>query len=238
MQVDHNTRCQFCGGPTIHRKDVNLNNRCFFFPKCSGQSSLFGSSSEALTFLDFETTGLEVGKNNVIEFGALKIDEDGNEHTFQAFVRPKEVISEKITQITGIDAAMVEGASSLEETMQEFALFSANTKLVAHNADFDIPWLVTASLRYEIPLKIDTVICTLKWAREAGEPRCSLGALTKKYAIAHTNAHRALADAVATKEVYFIFENSYKNKQPQKPLSDYKNAAKILVEKYRENFQP
>ena len=70
--VDFDIRCILCNGPTIHRNDINLSNRCFNYPKCSGQKGLFGQEIESLTFLDFETTGLEVGKESIIEIGALK----------------------------------------------------------------------------------------------------------------------------------------------------------------------
>ena len=237
LVVDKTTTCHYCNGPTIHRKEMNVAHRCFFFPKCSGQTSLFGAQSEALVFLDFETTGLDIAKNNIIEIGALKIDEEGNEHIFQTFIKPTNSVSSTITKITGITNEMVENAPTLKDSLQAFLDYVGNAKIVAHNTDFDIPWLYTAALRHKIDLKSNQVICTYKWAKANHEPSCSLTALTRKYKILHANAHRALADAVATKELFFIFDNQRIAPRPIKNILDYQALSEKLVSKYESFFQ-
>ena len=229
FMIDAKQRCAFCNSPTIHRADINLGHRCFFFPKCSGHVSLFGSVQESLVFLDFETTGLDVGKDALTEVGAIKIDEDGYEHTFQTFIKPPCEITAGITQLTGITNEMVAAAPSLPEVMKELMAFIGSAKIVAHNTDFDLLWLVTSCLKCDIPLPDNVVVCTLKWARQLQEPHSSLGALSKKYAIKHLNAHRALADAVVTKEIYFIFESLKKSPMPLMAVGDYLGVSKKLV---------
>lgn len=237
MVMDEQHRCTFCNGPTIHRSDMNLSHRCFFYPKCSGQIDLFGTVKESLIFLDFETTGLEAGRDSIIEIGAVKIDEDGYEHIFQTFINPGIPISEHITKITGITQDMVAEAPPLKNMLSKFIEFIGNCKIVAHNVDFDILWLLTNSIHYKLPLQDNPVICTLRWARQSGEPHCSLGALSKKYAIRHNNAHRALADAVTTKELFFIFEGFKKSPRPQLKLSEFRDLAQRTAEKYSESIQ-
>lgn len=232
LHVDTEKRCDVCNGPTVHKPQMNITNRCFFFPACADQGQLFGGEKESLVFLDFETTGLEIGRDSIIEFGALKIDEDGDEHSFQRFVSPNRPLPPKIIQITGITDTMLEGAPQLEPVLDDFLAFLGNSKLVCHNADFDIPWLVTASLKHQRPIQTKNVICTMNWAKSSQESRYGLGALTKKYNIGHENAHRALADAVATKELYFILANKKISPRPLKPLSDYHALSKRLVERY------
>ena len=232
MVVDSQHRCTFCNGPTIHRSDMNIAHRCFFFPKCSGQIDLFGTVKESLVFLDFETTGLEYGRDSIIEIGALKIDEDGYEHTFQSFVRPTLPPDAHITQITGITPEMLEGAPELNTVLGHLMEFVGSAKIVAHNAEFDIPWLLTALIKHQFEIPEKQVICTLNWARKSGEGHCSLGALSKKYAIRHHNAHRALADAVSTKELFFVFEGFKKSPRPETHFKDYLPMAKRAVEKY------
>jgi len=65
LQIDYDIRCELCNSPTLHRRHMNIGNRCFFFPKCSGQADLFTEKKQSFTFLDFETTGLEVGRDSM-----------------------------------------------------------------------------------------------------------------------------------------------------------------------------
>jgi DNA polymerase III alpha subunit (gram-positive type) len=53
------------------------------------------------------------------------------------------------------------------------------------------------------------------------EAKCSLSALTKKYNIGHLNAHRALADAAVTKELFFIYDAQDDHEKHEKPIQHY-----------------
>lgn len=237
MQLDYTERCGLCNSPTIHRATMNLGHRCFFFPKCSGQTDLFGAVRESFTFLDFETTGLEIGRDYLIEVGALKIDEDGYEHVFQSLIKPPVPISPKITQITGITNDMVANSPPLLPVLKSLVDFIGTSKLVIHNADFDMLWLLSGVIRHNLNLSDTQVICTLKWARSMGEAQASLGALTRKYGIGHANAHRALADAAATRELFFIFDRNNKVPRPHQTVSDFKASTQKLVDRYPDYVQ-
>jgi DNA polymerase III epsilon subunit family exonuclease len=232
MIVDKTHLCQWCNGPTIHRPVDNLSHRCFFYPKCSGQADLFVAKHEEIIFLDFETTGLEPGRDHIIEIGALKMDEEGCDIPFQMFVKPPVPIDERITKITGITDAMVKDAVSIEVAMGKLMAFIGTGKLVAHNAEFDIPWLMTSALSLGLPIHENKVICTLKWARKNGEARASLGTLTKKYSISHHNAHRALSDAASTRELYLIYENTFPQNKIEDSLADYRKRSEEIVSRY------
>lgn len=234
--VDHEKRCGYCQVPTVYHPSMNLAHRCFYYPACSGQGDLFQTKKESFTFLDFETTGLEVGKDSIIEIGAVKIDEDGYEHPFQTFIKPPFPIPVPITKITGIDDSMVENAPDLKSAITNFVEFAGMSTIVAHNSDFDLPWLVTSCLRHDIDLNTSNVVCTFKWAKALGESRCSLGALSKKYGLSHNNAHRALADAAVTKELFFIFENS-QSSRVEVPIQNYVEFSTKIVEKYKDFVQ-
>ncbi len=86
--------------------------------------------------------------------------------------------------------------------------------------------LILTFLSFNLHSKNNTIICTFKWAQLMKEPRSSLSALTKKYKIGHLNAHRALADAAVTKELFFIYEDAQLVERPTQPLSDFE---KILA---------
>lgn len=232
MIVDATARCSYCNSPTINRVESNIGSRCFYFPKCSGQANLFAAQTDSLVFLDFETTGLEAGRDSILEIGALKIDEEGFEETYQTFIKPPVDIPEKITSITGITADMVKDAPTIEEIFPEFARFIGKSIIVAHNSDFDLPWLQVAAKQLNVPIETKKVICTLKWARASAEGQCSLEALTKKYKISHSNAHRALADAAATKELFFIFKDLKAVPAPEIEISHYEETAEKLIARY------
>ena len=237
LLVDLHTKCDLCQSPTTHRPDINMGHRCIFHPDCSGQNNLFLEKKEPLLFLDFETSGLEIGKESIIEIGALKVDENGIEHTFETFVKPQEPISPKIQKITGITNEMLADVPSLSDSMMKFKDFIKGTTLVAHNADFDLPWLITALLRLDLEIPFDKVICTLEWARKNKESQCSLGKLSRKYNLSHNNAHRALADAVTTKGLYYILEQQNEANKSFKSIDTYKTRCADLVEKYSNYVQ-
>ncbi len=232
LLVDQSTRCGICNGPTIHRAAANMGHRCFFFPKCSGQTDLFNTTKETIVFLDFETTGLDSTRDHIIEIGALKIDEEGFEHVFESFVKPPVTISEKITNITKITNDMVAKAPLINTVFAQLIEFIGASRLVAHNAEFDIPWLLVNAQRIKVKPNIKDIVCTMKWAKLAKESSASLGKLTKKYHITHQNAHRALSDAVSTKELYFIFEQQYADTKIVDPLTIYSDIATKQLDYY------
>ena len=221
MQISHDHACKLCNGPTVYRTQANMGHRCFYFPKCSGQSSLFSQKKESLVFLDFETTGLEPGKDYIIEIGALKIDEEGFEHTFDTFIKPPISIPERIQQITKINNDMLIDAPEMDTVIQDFYNFVGDATIVAHNAEFDITWLLMEYFKYNLSHQDNSIICTLKWAQKMKEGRCSLSALTKKYKIGHLNAHRAIADSAVTKELFFIYEDAQKIPRPIQPIESF-----------------
>ena len=108
----------------------------------------------------------------------------GTESLFQCLVRPEKEIPPHITKITHITNEMTRYSAKIAEVLPDFLKFIKGSILVAHHADFDIKWLLNASEKIDISLDADTqAICTLEWAKKLKEPRCSLGALTKKFNI-------------------------------------------------------
>jgi len=233
LMVDHEVRCDYCGSPTVRRRQGTFGNRCLFFPACSGQAGLFSGPQESYVFLDFETTGLEIGRDCLLEVGAVKVSADGTESFYQSFIRPIGPIPPKITTITGIHEGMVADAPSLQAVLGDLIPFIGDARLVIHNADFDMPWLLVSMMRHGYDCPSNMVTCTLKWARASGESQGSLGALTRKYRIHNPNAHRALADASATRELFFIFEQRAKPSRPQQDARDYWKMATEVTTRYK-----
>ena len=187
--------------------------------------------------MDFETTGLEIGNESIIELGACKVDSNGKESFFQELVKPVHDIKPLITNITGIDNDMVKHAPSLRDVLREFLIFCGNADIIAHNAQFDIPWLITSLMRHQMTISFQQVLCTLKWAKTKEDGKRSLGALSKKYHIGHENAHRALADAVVTKSLYYIYDKEHDD-HPFESTDRYLNISKKIVAQFPDFIQP
>lgn len=90
---------------------------------------------------DLETTGLSPETNEIIEIGALKVQDGKVQERFMEFIMPSEPISARITEITGITNEMVADARRREEVIPAFLDFCGNEVLVGHNIIFDYSFM-------------------------------------------------------------------------------------------------
>lgn len=102
--------------------------------------------SEKYVVFDFETTGFSAQKNEIIQIGAVKYDENNQEQArFNQLVKnQRSYVSTEITQLTGIKPADLLNQPTIEEILPEFLDFIKGHLLVAHNAPFDISFLYQA----------------------------------------------------------------------------------------------
>ncbi|MBQ3575042.1 MAG: PHP domain-containing protein, partial [Clostridia bacterium] len=153
----------------------------------------------AFVVLDVETTGLNTHTDEIIEIGAVRIENGVEVAEFSELICPERSISEKITEITGITNAMLRGKPRLAEVMPAFAKFCEGAVLVAHNAPFDIAFFRRAFRDSNLPFE-HSVIDTLALVRNQypNFKNHKLGNVCKQLGISLTNAHRAVHDARAT----------------------------------------
>ncbi len=165
---------------------------------------------------DLETTGLSVEDNCIIEIGALKVRDGVVADRFMTFVCPKEPVSKRITEITGITGEMVEDAPSPEVVIKKFVEFCEDDILIGHNLMFDFAF--TAKCAKSFGLKFDHKgIDTLKIARHvcSDMPSKSLGNLCEHFGIVNSSAHRAYHDALATAKLYQTLAHYYEEMHPE-----------------------
>ncbi len=170
---------------------------------------LMGSSEESIdaevVCFDLETTGLDCENERIIEIGACIVKEGQVTETFGTFVDPCRPIPDKITEITGINDKMVEGAPGEEEALKSFFSFVGGRMLVAHNASFDMSFLKTACRRcgmkeaFELPCT-DTMALSQTLLPDLARHR--LDSLTKYFKLPKFNHHRAVDDTVALARIY------------------------------------
>lgn len=180
----------------------NIENNTIF-PKIN--ESIFDAT---FCIVDIETTGFSPKNDEIIEIAAIKyrngdILETFERQIFTPFIPPK------ITEITGIDAKMLENAPHIKRVLQDFKIFLESSIFMAHNLKFDFNFINEKLESFKIPIMKNATICTLELARKTIiAPKYGLGFLNEFLDINSIVRHRALADCeIALK----VFENSLVN---------------------------
>ena len=100
---------------------------------------------------DIETTGFSPIHNRIIEIGAVKIENGEMTGKFSTFVNPDVPIPFEIEKLTGINDEMVIGAPMIEQVLPQFMEFCQGAVLVAHNANFDMGFIMENAARLGLP---------------------------------------------------------------------------------------
>ena len=158
--------------------------------------------------LDFETTGLRPGADQIIQVGAVKYKNHEQMDIMNQLVNPLKSISTRITSLTGITNQMIRNEPKIELVINQLIEFIGDLPIVAHNASFDMGFLYALEDKVDVPRY--TVIDTLKLSRKIinQTPNHKLTTLAHYLQIEH-DAHNALGDCLATAKIYqYCFKNS------------------------------
>lgn len=96
--------------------------------------------------IDFETTGLDINKDEAIQIGLVEIDNKGKIiKEFSSLIQPKtdiKKVKEIVEFMTGISLEQIHKAPSIQDIQENiFEFFGENTILIGHNIQFDIHFL-------------------------------------------------------------------------------------------------
>lgn len=149
--------------------------------------------------IDVETTGLDAEVDEIIEVAAVKFRGAEVLDTFQQFVRPRHSLPIKITHLTGISADDLANAPLFHSVAPELVRFVKSYPVIGHQVSFDVRMLGAQGLRLPQP-SYDTL--DLAMLLLPHQPGYSLGALAASLGIEHPHAHRALADADVTRQLF------------------------------------
>ena len=91
--------------------------------------------------LDIETTGLNQEEDKIIQIAAVKLKNNKVIDSFERLINPEIEIPEFIYDLTHLDPKEIENGILVKQALDEFAEFCKGSVLVAHNAQFDIPFI-------------------------------------------------------------------------------------------------
>lgn len=203
----------------VKKADLN-NNEYFNYKKTKPDTAekskvplydkILEPSARDYVVFDLETTGMKPFSNKIIEIGAVKVIKGEITDTFSSLVNPGAFVPPYISNITHITNEMLRGERYIEEVLPDFVDFIENLPLIAHNARFDMSFLITNAARLNIKMEnsvIDTLYLSRKYNKEC--EKHNLAYLTEFFNIKLENAHRAYYDALATNELYKIIQRKY-----------------------------
>ena len=149
--------------------------------------------------LDLETTGLHSDRDAIIEIGAVKFQGEDEIDVFRTFINPGRDIPEFIQRLTGITPRQVLRAPSFNSVADELGDFIGAHPVIGHNIAFDLGFLASHGLSLDNPAYDTWDLASVVLPRTM---QYSLRYLTTYLGVAHTEPHRALADAQATRRVF------------------------------------
>jgi DNA polymerase-3 subunit epsilon len=159
---------------------------------------------------DLETTGLDPKKGHkIVEIGCIEvINREKTDKVFHVYVDPERDMPDIAFKIHGISHKFLQGKPKFKDVAKDFLDFIGDSKLIAHNASFDIGFLNhELGLLNQEPIEDHRVIDTLFLARRnfPGSP-ASLDALCKRFNVSlldrEKKGHGALLDSELLYEVY------------------------------------
>ncbi len=171
--------------------------------------------------IDIETNGAKPGTSQVIEIGAIMIQNGQIINRLETFVECA-FLPEYISKITGIEPTDLIGAPSRKEALTQLRHFMEDAVFVAHNADFDYSFLDASFERFGLGNIGNPKLCTIELARRTFESeRYGLAYLIETLGIETATHHRAFSDAVCAAKV---MEKSFET------LPEYVDTADALLQ--------
>jgi DNA polymerase-3 subunit alpha (Gram-positive type) len=149
------------------------------------------------------------------EIGALKIKGKELIEIFSRLIRPRRPISAEITRLTGIDNEMVKNSPGAEAVLPEFFKFIDSSILIAHNTDFDIPFIKHHIKQLTGEDLNNDAVCTVKLARFLlpNLKNHKLHTVASHFGFPVANRHRAMGDAELTYQIWLKFMDLLREKE-------------------------
>ena len=167
------------------------------------RDAVFTKMDNNYVVFDLETTGLKPEQAEIIEIGAVRIENGVEVDSFCTFINDGTVIPSNITQLTGITNDMIGDAPPLREVLGRFADFSKGCVLVGHNSDFDMGFLRYHGAKFGLDFAVpyaDTLMLSRYLMHDLINHK--LDTVCQAFNVTLESHHRAVDDAKATADVF------------------------------------
>ena len=153
---------------------------------------------DRIVVFDTETTGIEFGRDEIIELGAAAFSAEGETDCMDLLLRlsPGRTLPPFITQLTGITDEMLKDAPQLKDALTEFLKFVNGRPLAAHNAEFDIGFIRAGCNKVGLefdPTYVDSLILAQNLLPGLGKYKLDI--VAEHLDLPAFNHHRASDDA-------------------------------------------
>ena len=184
-----------------------------------------------ICFFDLETTGIDVGKDRIVEISIFKVFPNGNKESKTWLVNPTIPIPPQTTAVHGITNEKVANEPTFAELSSQIYNMIKDSDLAGYNSDrFDIPLLAEEMLRagvdFDMKNRFSVDVQTIFHKKEER----TLSAALKFYCgKTLENAHSAAADTMATYEILLGQLERYPDLQnDMKVLSEFTTRKKSV----------
>ena len=152
--------------------------------------------------IDFETTGLDPERDEVVEFAAVRVEYGEPGLHIASLCKPSAPIPPEATRVHGITDRMVRFAAPFSDYLPALLDFIGPDTLVGHNLPFDFGFLSAYCARAGVAFA-PPMLCTLQMARRMFPelPSRALAAVAAHLGVKNGIWHRALGDAMATARI-------------------------------------
>ena len=157
--------------------------------------------------IDLETTGHSPEKGDrIIQIAIMFIENGILSHEYVRFVNPNQKIPIFIQELTDISNTEVDSAPYFEDIAQEVSDLLTGWVFVAHNTNFDLPFLQKEFERCGVPLWQGKQVDTVEFSKIMFPSALSyrLKDITEELGIDLSSAHRADDDARATAKLLLM----------------------------------
>ncbi len=170
--------------------------------------------------VDIETNGSKPSNSQVIEIGAIMVQNGSIIDKLETFVECA-YLPEHIVKITGIEPEDLRGAPSRRAALTMLREFMQDAVFVAHNANFDYSFLNASFNRFALGNIGNQKLCSIELAKRTFKSeKYGLAYLIDSLGIETASHHRALSDAICAN---IVMQKSFLT------IPDYVNTTQDLL---------